>query len=311
MDLNLPSNNSSTVTILIPCLNEDKTIRRVVSSFKMQMPKASILVIDNGSLDNTVHEANSAGALVVVESRRGKGNAIETGLRMCSTDYVIMVDGDSTYDHMDANVILRELSNGYDMVVANRVSVSENAYRKGHLIGNRLLSTVQQKILGVEVVDTLSGYRGFRRNFVQNYVASSSGFEVEANLNIFASIVGAKVGNIDSNYGARHKESSSKLNTLGDGLRILLTVTKLMFNWRPLLMYSLIGSALLGISLTFLSIPVGEYLKTGQVLHIPTLIVSTFTLFFAAIMFFLGLIANQIVNFRIENARRDFKLFRS
>jgi glycosyltransferase involved in cell wall biosynthesis len=309
MTLKLTEEKFSQVTILIPCLNEGKTIANVVTNFKKQLPHATILVVDNGSLDNTKEQAQRAGASVVNQSKRGKGHAIETGLRLARSQYVIMCDGDSTYDPHDAKIILQELSNGYDMVVANRISTTTNVYRKGHRLGNRLLSMVQQKILGVKVIDTLSGYRGFTKNFVENFVASSSGFEIEANLNIFSAIVGARVKNFDSKYGARHEESSSKLNTIRDGMRILLTVTRLMFTWRPLLMYSLIGGLLLVVTFPFLFIPVNEFFTTGRVLHIPTLIVSTLAFFFAMTLFFLGLLSNQIVNFRIEIARRDFKIF--
>lgn len=308
MELQLSVEKTSLVTILIPCLNEGKTIADVITNFKKQLPQATILVIDNGSQDNTKEEAQRVGASVVNQAKRGKGHAIETGFQLTRSQYVIMCDGDSTYDPHDSVVILQELINGYDMVVANRISTTTNSYRKGHRLGNRLLSTVQQKILGVKVIDTLSGYRGFTKTFVENFVARSSGFDIEANLNIFSAIIGARVKNFDSKYGARHEESKSKLNTIPDGIRILFTITRLMFTWRPLLMYGFIGGLMLIITFPFLLIPINEFITTGRVLHIPTLIVSSLALFFAMTLFFLGLLANQIVNFRIEIARRDFKL---
>jgi tetratricopeptide (TPR) repeat protein len=133
----------------------------------------------------------------------------------------------------------------------------------------------------------------------------------EANLNIYSSIVGARVYNFNSNYSERPANSSSKLNTYVDGIRILFTILKMIVTWRPLLAYSVFGA--LGIigGLFLVSIPILEFYRTGQILHLPTLIISSLIIFFSASVIFLGLVANLIVNFRIESARRDYKIFKA
>ena len=303
--------NGSNSTVLIPCLNEEETIAKVIKSFSSVLPGAEILVVDNGSTDRTSEIAIACGAKVINEPLKGKGYAVATGFNLINTEYVILIDGDSTYDVKDAPVILRSLIDGWDMVVANRESQSSMTYRRGHRFGNYLLSKVQRSLLKVGVIDTLSGYRGFNQNFIRNFTQVSKGFEIEANLNIYSSIIGARVFNFKSKYTERPSNSNSKLNTYTDGIKILITIFKLIMTWRPLLAYSIFGMFGIATGLLLVSIPVLEYYDTGQILHMPTLIVSSLIIFSSSSIIFLGLVANLIVNFRIENARRDYKLARA
>ena len=303
--------DGSNTTVIIPCLNEEETIARVVTGLISVLPAAEILVVDNGSTDRTSEIAISSGAQVLHEPIKGKGYAVAAGFSASKTDYIILIDGDSTYDESDSPKILSRLIDGWDMVVANRNSQSPMTFRRGHRLGNLLLSKVQHRLMNVEVTDTLSGYRGFNQNFVRNFTQVSKGFEIEANLNIFSSIVGARVYNFDSNYSERPVNSSSKLNTYSDGIRILFTILKLIATWRPLFAYSVFGTLGILSGLFLISIPILEFYRTGQILHLPTLIISSLIIFFSASVIFLGLVANLIVNFRIESAKRDYKIFKS
>ena len=303
--------DGSNTTIIIPCLNEEETISGVVTNLIATLPAAEILVVDNASTDRTSEIARAAGAKVLYESAKGKGYAVVAGFNAAKTEYIILIDGDSTYDEKDAIKILKNLVDGWDMVVATRSSQSAMTFRRGHRLGNYLFSKVQHSMMNVNVLDTLSGYRGFNRNFVRNFIQVSRGFEIEANLNIYSSIVGASVYNFDSKYSERPASSSSKLNTYVDGAKILFTIAKLAVTWRPLLAYSAFGSLGITTGLLLISIPLLEFYRTGQILHLPTLIVSALIIFFSASVVFLGLVANLIVNFRIENSRRDFKIFKT
>lgn len=302
--------DGSNTTIIIPCFNEEETISDVVTNLFSVLPAAEILVVDNASSDRTSEEALTSGAKVLYEASKGKGYAVAAGFSAVKREFIILIDGDSTYDERDAIKILRNLLDGWDMVVATRSSQSAMSFRRGHRLGNYLFSKVQHNLMNVDVVDTLSGYRGFNRNFIRNYTQVSRGFEIEANLNIYSSVVGARVYNFDSMYSERPTSSVSKLNTYIDGTKILFTIFKLIVTWRPLLAYS--AFAVLGFitGLSFISIPLLEFYRTGQILHLPTLIVSAFIIFTSASILFLGLVANLIVNFRIENSRRDFRIFR-
>jgi glycosyltransferase involved in cell wall biosynthesis len=303
--------DGSKATIIIPCRNEEETISNVIKNLITVLPLAEILVVDNGSTDQTSEFAIASGARVLYEPLRGKGHAVAAGLDAVETEYVILIDGDSTYDEKDAPQILKDLIDGWDMVVANRKSLNSKTFRRGHKLGNYLLSKVQHKMLKVKVVDTLSGYRGFSKNFVRNFTQVSRGFEIEANLNIYSSIVGARVQNFDSKYSERPLNSSSKLNTYADGVKILFTIFKLIMTWRPLIAYSVFGALGIITGFILISVPILEFYTTGEILHLPTLIMSALIIFFSASVIFLGLVANLIVNFRIENAKRDYKLFKS
>ena len=303
--------DGSNTTIIIPCLNEEETISGVVTNLIATLPAAEILVVDNASTDRTSEIARVAGAKVLHESSKGKGYDVVAGFNAAKTEYIILIDGDSTYDEKDAIKILRNFVDGWDMVVATRSSQNSMTFRSGHRLGNYLFSKVQHSMMNVNDFDTLSGYRGFNRNFVRNFIQVSRGFEIEANLNIYSSIVGASVYNFDSKYSERPASSSSKLNTYVDGAKILFTIAKLAVTWRPLLAYSAFGSLGIATGLLLISIPLIEFYRTGQILYLPTLIVSALIIFFSASVVFLGLVANLIVNFRIENSRRDFKIFKT
>jgi glycosyltransferase involved in cell wall biosynthesis len=186
------------LTIIIPCYNEEVTITKLILRIKKSYPELRILVIDNSSSDQTASNARKAGAEVIHEIRKGKGYAVRAGFLSSKTQFVVLIDGDLTYEVKDIGKIYNHLKQGYDMSVANRIPQTPEAYRLGHSVGNQLLSWFQQKFLGVEVQDTLSGFRGFNKEFISLYIDKPKAFEIEASLNIYSNIIGAQVYNFDS-----------------------------------------------------------------------------------------------------------------
>ncbi|MBI9051336.1 MAG: glycosyltransferase [Anaerolineaceae bacterium] len=265
------------VAVIIPCYNESQTIQKVVLDFKAALPEAEIYVYDNNSVDGSAELAKSAGAVVFHEYRQGKGNVIRSMFRQLDADCYLMVDADDTYPAaMAQDLIAPILSGQVDMVVGDRLSstyFSENK-RKFHNFGNMLVRSLINRIFKSEVKDILSGYRAFNRAFVKNFPIGSTGFEIETEMTIHALDKNFSILEIPVQYRDRPANSISKLNTFGDGYKVILTIVNLYKNLKPLAFFGLLA-ALGTLVAVVLIIPIlFEYFNTGLVPRFPTLITA-------------------------------------
>ena len=292
------------IAVLVPCLNEEAAIGKVVSDFRAALPTATIYVYDNNSTDGTVEVAAAAGAVVRRERRPGKGNVVRRMFQDIEADIYIMVDGDDTYDAAVApQLVARLLDEQVDMVVGRRIETHQAAYRAGHRLGNRVLTGLVARLFGAQIVDMLSGYRVFSRRFVKSFPSSSREFEIETELTVHAMQMRMAVAEIDTNYKERPPGSTSKLRTFRDGWRILMTITNLMRNERPLLFFALVALALVLVAVA-LGIPViVEYLDTGLVPRFPTAILASALVVIAVISLATGAILDLVAHVRREAKR--------
>jgi glycosyltransferase involved in cell wall biosynthesis len=295
------------IAVLVPCHNEESAIAKVVCAFRESLPEATIVVADNASTDDTARRARDAGAIVLTETRLGKGMAVRRLLSDVEADCYIMVDGDGTYDAASAPEMARHvLEEGIDMVVAARVVENPDRggeYRRGHEFGNRVLSGIFSRLFRLEIKDTLSGYRAFSRRFVKSFPATPEGFEVEAELNAHAAVLGVRVTHVESTYVARPVGSESKLSTYRDGIRILRRNLRLFRDARPLLAFSCLAVPWLIAAAVLIGIPLSEYFTTGFVLHFPTLITGVTCLLVATNLWVVGLILERVARNRAEGTR--------
>ena len=149
-------------------------------------------------------------------------------------DVYVMVDGDDTYDAASVKRLIEPiLYNQVDMVNAVRQAVGKEAFRPGHSFGNALLTTVVSRTFGNRFNDMLSGYRAMSRRFVKSFPALSEGFEIETEITVHALELGLRIAEVPAPYKERPKGSVSKLNTLRDGIRILLVILLLLKAERP------------------------------------------------------------------------------
>jgi glycosyltransferase involved in cell wall biosynthesis len=295
---------STAIAVLVPCYNEEVAIARVVADFRAALPEAVVFVYDNNSHDGTVAAARAAGAAVHHENRQGKGNVVKRMFADIEADVYVLVDGDATYDAPSARrMIARLLDERLDMVVGTRVHQQQEAYRAGHVAGNRLLTGFVARVFGESITDMLSGYRVFSRRFVKSFPALSGGFEIETELTVHALELGLPVAEVDTPYYARPAGSASKLNTWRDGFRILWTIGKLYRSERPLVFFTGIGLALAIVSVG-LAVPViVTYLETGLVPRLPTAVLSTGLMLLAFLSVTGGLILDTVTR-----GRRELKL---
>lgn len=293
--------------VLIPCYNEAATVQAVVASFHVALPDADIYVYDNNSTDGTAELAAKAGAIVRHEPCQGKGNVIRRMFREVEADCYLMVDGDNTYPASDApQMVDMVLNHQVDMVIGDRLSstyFTENQ-RPFHNSGNRLVRSLVCRLWHTKVRDIMTGYRAFSRRFVKLFPVMTSQFEIETEMTIHALDKRFVLSEIPVTYRDRPEGSVSKLNTFGDGFKVLKTIFTLYKEYKPMRFFGW-TALLLALFAVVLFIPVFvDYLNTGLVPRFPTLIVSVFLSLAALQSFFTGLCLDVMV----EKDRKAYEL---
>lgn len=292
------------IAVLVPCLNEEAAIARVVADFRVALPEALIFVYDNGSTDRTIEVARHAGAIVRHEPLKGKGNVVRRMFADIEADIYVLVDGDDTYDAASAPALIQRLvEDSLDMVNGAREEKSELAYRRGHRFGNRMLTGLVAYFFGERMGDMLSGYRIMSRRFVKSFPALSTGFETETELTVHALELRLPIAEVMTPYRERPPASASKLRTIPDGIRIMRLIARLIREERPLEFFSAVAALLAVVSIA-LAVPViGDYLRTGEVPRLPTALLSTGLMLIGFLSFACGLILSTVTRGRMENKR--------
>jgi glycosyltransferase involved in cell wall biosynthesis len=306
----LNSPNSPRIAVLLPCYNEEAAIAATVAGFKKALPGATVYVYDNNSRDRTKEVAAKAGAVVRTERQQGKGHVVRRMFADIDADIYLMADGDLTYDPKAAPAMVDLLlAEQLDMIVGTRKHEEKDAYRGGHVLGNKLFTGILSSLFGRSFTDIFSGYRVFSRRFVKSFPVLSSGFEIETEISVHALELRMPVGEVETAYAARPEGSESKLSTYRDGWRILKTILVLYRVERPTLFYGAIGAFLVGLAVV-LAIPlVITYLNTGLVPRFPTAILVTGMTVIAVLCFFAGLILDTVTRGRREVRRLAYLSF--
>ena len=288
------------IAILIPCYNEEKTIKKVVLDFKKELPKAQIYVYNNNSTDKTLEIANSIdGVIVRNEYNQGKGNVVRRMFREVDADVYVMVDGDDTYPSKSVHDLIEPIVKGVaDMTVGDRLSngtyQSENK-RRFHEFGNNLVKKSINWLFKNNLKDIMSGYRAFSRTFVKNIAILSPKFEVETELTLSALDKRFIIKEIPIVYKDRPEGSVSKLNTIQDGIKVTKTILKMYKDYKPRKFFFAIALILLILAL-ITGVPVlVEFAKTHFITKLPSAVLATGLILLAAIAFQCGLILDTIV----------------
>ena len=279
------------VAILIPCYNEALTVGQVIDKAREVMPQAQIYVYDNNSTDGTAEVAAQHGAIVGREYRQGKGNVMRTMFKQIDADCYVMIDGDDTYSVQEMPAMCdMVLNQGVDMVVGCRTNYQDINRRPMHNTGNLMVRFLINKLFKSNVPDIMTGYRAMSREFVKTFPLLSNGFEIETEMTIYALDNNYLIKSIPTSYQNRPLGSTSKLNTLSDGFKVLKTILKLFMNNKPLLFFSICSILCLLVALVALIPVFSEYLQTGLVPRFPTLFVGCMHIILSFLMLAVGLI---------------------
>jgi glycosyltransferase involved in cell wall biosynthesis len=239
------------IAVLIPCFNEQKTIKKVVLDFQNALPDAMVFVFDNNSTDDSAKIAQESGAIVIGEKRQGKGFVVNSMFKKVQADFYIMVDGDDTYPVEYVGQLLQPLIHEEaDMVVGHRLTTySTNAFRPLHYAGNRLICQIINAVFSSNIRDPMSGYRAFTREVVKTLPIIAMGFDVETEITLQLLYRRFKIKEIEIPYRERPEGSFSKLRTFRDGLLVILKIFSIIQAYKPLTFFGTIGILLLFIGL--------------------------------------------------------------
>lgn len=294
------------IAVLIPCYNEEMTIKKVVNDAKTHLPEATIYVYDNNSKDKTVQYAKEAGAIVRHEYLQGKGNVIRRMFREIDAQCYIMIDGDDTYPLEFAPEMVRlVIDEQADMVVGDRLSstyFTENK-RPFHNFGNSFVRFSINHLFKSDIKDIMTGFRAFSFSFAKTFPVLSKGFEIETEMTIHAVYNNMDVRNVVVDYRDRPAGSVSKLSTYSDGFKVIKTIIRLFKNYKPFAFFGLISAVLTVLSVAFFIPVLIDYFETGLVDRFPTLITCGFVFMMAIQSFFAGNILSTMAN----KNRRDFE----
>ena len=297
------------IAVIIPCYNEELTIGKVINDFKGELPEADIYVYDNNSKDNTGKIARDHGAIVVKESRQGKGNVVRAMFRDIDADIYIMVDGDDTYPAEAARELIQPIiNNEADMVIGDRLSngtYEKENKRAFHNLGNNLVQGLIGLLFKNEIKDIMTGYRAFNRFFVKTMPVMSEGFQIETEMSIHALDKKFRLKEIPIEYRDRPNGSESKLNTFRDGYRVIKTLLGLFKDYKPLLFFGSISvfSLVLGL---LVGIPViVEFVLTRFITKVPSGILAVGFIVVSVTSLSCGLILDTIS----ATSKRNYELY--
>ena len=288
------------VCILIPTLNEDLTIGKIVHEFRA-LGYNHILVIDGKSTDNTVKVAREAGATVRTQSGKGKGNAIIEAFEVIEQPYILMLDGDGTYAPRDAEKMLTPLFLGFDQVIGDRlVNAEEGAFSRLNLFGNHMLNLLFKVAHSRDLHDILSGYRAFTHLAIQQMNLKEKGFEIETEISVESVRNGQRVMVVPIKYSSR-PGTRTKLSPFHDGIKIVSTIYRLARVNNPMFYFGL-----LGVFTSILGMLTGVYVFLewlNNIDHIPLTILTVLLIVVGIEIFMFGMISDMLLVFHREIIR--------
>ena len=293
------------IAVLIPCYNESKTVEKVVSDFRRVLPDATVYVYDNNSTDGTAELAAGAGAVVRHEYQQGKGNVMRRMFREIDAEAYILVDGDDTYPAEAAPEMVAAVTERQaDMVVGDRLSSTYYTQNKRpfHNFGNRMVRGSINGLFHANVTDIMTGYRAFSFTFVKTYPVLSRGFEVETEMTIHSLNNNLRLFEMPIQYRDRPAGSVSKLDTVGDGIKVMSTIFRMIREYKPLPFFGGLGAILGIIGIVLCGSVTVDFWHTGMVARFPTLIGAVMLVIAGLLLFITGIILDVMA----KNDRKAF-----
>ena len=215
-----------------------------------------------------------------------------------------MADGDDTYPADAAPAMVAKVLEGYDMVIGDRLSSTyfQENKRPFHNFGNRLVRSSINGLFGAHVTDIMTGYRAFNFTFVKTYPVLSRGFEVETEMTIHSLNNNLRLYEMPIQYRDRPEGSVSKLDTVGDGIKVLSTIFRMIREYKPLPFFGGVGFILGLVGFILCCTVTVDFMKTGVVLRFPTLIGAVMLVIAGLLLIITGIMLDVIA----KNDRKSF-----
>jgi len=291
------------VCILIPTLDEAATIGEVIDGFHAE-GYTNVLVVDGDSSDDTREIARERGAEVLVQSGSGKGQAVREAVDRIELPYVLMVDGDATYDPADADRMLAPLASGYEHVIGNRFArMDEDAMRALNGFGNRLINRAFGFVHGADFEDILSGYRAFTTDSFRRLSLDADGFTIETELAVECVKNGVETTVVPIGYSARPEDSTTNLHPIKDGGTILLALYALAKTNNPLIYFGSVGTGAILAGGAVAAFVLYRYLVAGISHEVLALVAAAGILLGVQLLMF-GVLSDMIVTLHREQRQR-------
>jgi dolichol-phosphate mannosyltransferase len=297
--------NYDDVTVLVPTYNEGETIGRVVAAFRAA-GFDDVLVVDGGSADDTVAVADSEGARVVSQSGSGKGQAVREGVReYVDREYVLMLDGDATYDVEDADAMLEPLLDGdAEHVIGNRFAdLREGAMTGVNQLGNGLINRGFGFVHGEDFSDILSGYRAFTRESFLSMTLSADGFGIETEMAVECAKRGIPTAVVPITYHPRPAGSDTNLRPIRDGGIIFLELYRRAKTNNPLFYFGSLGVLSTTTGFVIAAYVLVEWLTRG-ISHEVLAVVSGFGIIVGVQLLMFGVLADLVLTLHRDTLQK-------
>jgi glycosyltransferase involved in cell wall biosynthesis len=288
------SSPQTEVTIILPAYNEEQNIGSTVNLIRQLHPEFEILVIDDGSTDNTRTEALQAGALVYSHPYNiGNGAAVKTGLRMASRQWSIMMDSDGQHNPEDISRLL-EHKDTFDMVIGARTKTSATSLHRN--IANKIYNRLASYVTKFKIEDLTSGFRLVKTDTAKHFLyLLPNTFSYPSTITIAYLRSGRTIKYLPIQTAAR--QGKSKIKLIEDGIRFLLIITKIATLFSPLRIFLPISALLFltGLAYYFYTfITIHRFTNMSMLLFTASLIISM-----------MGLISEQVANLHYSRICKD------
>ena len=280
-------NAQPTISIILPARNEAEGLRLTLPALRQAFPEAEVIVVDDGSTDETAVLAATHGATVLSSPYpMGNGAAIKRGARAATGEVLIFMDADGQHDPAGIYLLLAKLADGYDMVVGARNSKGQANLHRG--LANVFYNRLASWMTGHAILDLTSGFRAARaarfREFL-HLLPNGFSYPTTSTMAFFRSAYTVAYVPVDV---ARRVGAASHIRPIRDGIRFLLIIFKIATLYSPLKLFA-------PVSLGFLALGLGyyawTYLHWGRFTNMSALLLSA-----AVVVFLIGLISEQITN---------------
>lgn len=286
--------DSASTTVVIPAYNEGHSIAAVVGDLLALGPWCEIIVVDDGSIDDTATAARDAGARVIRHPyNKGNGAAVKSGVRAAAGTHLLIIDGDGQHRPEDAARLVSRLGE-YDLVVGARDASTQASIRRR--LGNALLNALASRLTAHRIPDLTSGFRAARTEQFREFLhLLPNGFSTPATTTLAFLRAGYSV--MFERIAARPRRGSSKIRLTRDGFKFLLILLRVVTIYSPLRVF-------VPISIVSLAGGVGYALWT-IVLYSRVTNTSVLLTVLGVLVFLVGLVSDQISALRMDPRNRD------